>query len=158
MKTAIIFYSYDRNCALCAGIMKSALNADVFEIKTVDSRRRKGFMKILWGASQVIFKKKPAIHPLSVIPENYDLIILGTPVWAGSPAPAIVSFLDKKKIAEKKVALFCCHGGGMGTVFEKLKALLPGNNFSPDLELKEPLMADRQEVEQKIRDWVKTIG
>ena len=158
MKTAIIYYSYDGNCAFAAQIMKDATKADVFEIKTVDSKRRNGFLKIVWGGMQVVLKKKPAIHPLPVNTDAYDLVVLGTPVWAGSPAPAMVSFLDGKKITGKKIALFCCHGGGKGTIFEKFRALLPGNNFVGELDLQQPARKERAVSEQLIKDWVKKLG
>jgi flavodoxin len=165
MKTAVIYYSYDGNCALVAGLMKTALNsssppgnADVFEIKTVDSKRREGFFKMLWGGMQAVFNKKPAIQPLAIEIDSYDLLVLGTPVWAGSPAPAMVSFLSEKKFSGRKVALFCCHGGGPGKVFDKLKALLPGNRFAGEIDFINPTKGNRSELEQKIRDWAKSLN
>ena len=164
MKTAVIYYSYDGNCGLIAELLKTALKADVFEIKTVDRKRREGFFKILWGGAQVVFKKKPALQPLPAEIDSYDLLVLGTPVWAGSPAPAMVSFLceknnsGEKKISGKKIALFCCHGGGMGEVFNKFKALLPGNTFAGEIDFKEPSKGNRSEHEEKIKGWVKSLG
>lgn len=43
---------------------------------------------------------------------SYDLICLGTPVWAFAPAPAMNTYLDKcSGIAGKEVILFCTTGG-----------------------------------------------
>jgi flavodoxin len=159
MKTAVIFYSYEGNTALIAELIKTAINADVFEIKTMDSKKRSGFFKIAWGVSQVLFKKKPVLLPLSVNVNAYDLIILGTPVWASSPAPALVSFLDKTKINGKKIALYCCHGGGKGEIFSKLKALLPGNTFAGEIDFLNPAKnEDTVGIKQKIEQWLKTLN
>ena len=157
MKTAIIYYSYEGNCALIAEILKAAISADVFEIKTLDGKKRTGFFLYLWGGAQAIFNKKPAIHPVSADLNTYDLIILGSPVWAGSPAPAIASFIADKKISGKKLALFCCHGGGMGKALEKLKALLPGNTIISEADFKYPARGDRATLKQKIDGWAKTL-
>ena len=157
MKTAVIYYSYDGNCGLIAELLKTALKADVFEIKTVDRKRRKGFLKIFWGGMQVVFKRKPALQPLPAEIDSYDLLVLGTPVWVGSPAPAMVSFLSEKKISGKKLALFCCHGGGMEEAFSKFKALLPGNTFAGEIDFKEPAKGNRSEHEEKIKGWVKSL-
>ena len=159
MKTAVIYYSYEGNSTLIAEIIKTAAKVDVFEIKTTDTKIRNGFAKIAWGVLQVMLKKKPALQDLSVDIASYDLIIFGTPVWAGSPAPAVVSFLDKTKISGKKLALFCCHGGGMGNVFDKLKALLPGNTFMEEIDFKYPAKEkDTGGLKQKIEEWLKRLN
>ena len=158
MKTAVIFYSYEGNSALAAETFKTVLKADVFEIKTADTKKRTGFALILWGGGQVMRKKKPAILPLSVDVNAYDLVILGTPVWAGSPAPAMVSFLSQTKITGKKIALFCCHGGGKGKIFDKLKTLLPENTFAGEIDFLNPARKDRAAMEQKIAEFARSIN
>ena len=158
MKTAIIYFSYEGNSALIAELIKTAINADVFEIKTADTKKRKGVTKYFWGGAQAVMHKKPALQPLSVDINAYDLIILGTPVWAWSPSPAIVSFLDKTKISDKKVALYCCHGGGMGNTLQKLKTLLPGNTFAGEIDFIYPAKQnDTGELKQKIGEWIKSL-
>ena len=158
MKIAVIFYSFEGNCALVAKTIKDALNADIFEIKTKNSKKRTGFVKYAWGGFQVITRRKPELEPLSIDVNAYDLIILGTPVWASSPAPAIVSFLDKTKITGKKIALFCCHGGGKGGVFGKFKVLLPGNTIVGDIDFQNAARGDSAEIKQRIGEWVKSLG
>ena len=158
MKTAVIFYSFEGHTARIADAVKTAANADVFEIKTTDTKKRTGFLKYLWGGGQAVRGKKPPIFPLQFDPGAYELIILGTPVWAGSPAPALVSFLDKTTIKGKKIALFCCHGGGMGKAFEKLKVLLAGNTIAGEIDFQFPSNDDSAALKQKISEWVKKIG
>jgi flavodoxin len=158
MKTAIIYYSCTGNTALLAGMIKTVMNADVFEIKTEDQKKRKGFALFFWGGSQVFRKIKPALQPLPVDCNAYDLIILGTPTWAGSPAPALVSFLDKTKITGKKLAFFCSHGGGPGKTFKKLQALLPGNSFLGELDIKIPAMMERDALKQKVEEWLSRLA
>ena len=158
MKTAVIYYSLDGNCALVAKTIKDTLDADIFEIRTVDRKKRRGIAKLAWGGFQVIMKKKPELEPLSIDINNYDLIILGTPVWAGSPTPAIVSFLDKTKITGKKIALFCCHGGGKGKAFDKFKALLPGNTIVGEIDFKNAAKWESAPLKEKIDEWAKKLG
>jgi flavodoxin len=153
MKTVVIYYSCSGNTALMAEMIKTALKADVYEIKTEDQRKRKGFALFFWGGSQVFRNIKPALQPLPVDCGVYDLIILGTPTWAGSPAPALVSFIDKTKITGKKLAFFCSHGGGPGKTFKKLKALLQGNDFIGELDVKIPAVMDGDALKQKVEEW-----
>ena len=167
MKTAVIYYSYDGSCARTAEAIKTALNADfrsaadVFEIKTVDTKRRKGFFKMVWGGSQVMRNKKPALQPMSVDLKAYELIVLGTPVWAASPTPAMVSFLSTTEITGKKIALFCCHAGKKGDALGKLKALLSanaaGNTIVGEADFKSPGREGRAALKEKVEAWVKTF-
>jgi len=158
MKTAVIYYSHNGSSAQAAEIIKAELNADIFRIETLDSKKRKGLPLMLWGGGQVVKGKKPALKPLSVDINAYDLVILGTPVWASSPAPALVSFLSTNSITGKKVALFCCHAGGMGEALNKLKALLDGNTVIGEIDFRNAAKMDKGELKQKISEWVKSLN
>ena len=157
MKAAVVFYSYDGSCTFTAGHIASLLKADVLQIQPVKEKRRAKFAMFFVGGVQVIFNRKSALKPYSFDSSAYDLIILGTPVWAGSPAPAIKSFLSQTKFSGKKIALFVCHGGGPGKVMNKLKAELTANTVVSKLSLQEPVK-DTEKAKQLIEEWVKTLS
>jgi flavodoxin len=159
MKTAVLYYSYDGNSALVAEALKGSLGADVFRIETQDEKRRNGLAKYVWGGRQVFTRAKPVLKPLALKPENYDLIVIGGPVWAGSPAPALVSWIETAKPRGKKVALFVCHRGGKGKAAEKLRALLEGNTIAGEIDFINPKkLAESGELGQRIGGWVRTLG
>ena len=153
MKTAVIYYSFDGNCTLIAEDIRTALKADVFKIKLSGVKKRRGFAKFMQGMLLMI--KKPEPLPLSVDISTYDLIVLGAPVWGGSPASPIVSFLKKTKITGKKIALFCCHGGNKGRTFEKFRELLSENTIAGEIDFKSPARQESAGHEEKIAEWVK---
>jgi flavodoxin len=141
-----------------AGKLKELLNADVLELKTEDTKKRRGLAKYAWGGSQVFMHKKPELQPFTFDPAAYDLIILGAPVWAGSPAPVIESFLDTAKISGKKVALFVCHGGGGKKALNKFKTLVPGNDVIAQIDFNNPAKINEGEFIPTLNNWVKTLG
>ncbi|MDR2110554.1 MAG: NAD(P)H-dependent oxidoreductase [Spirochaetaceae bacterium] len=157
MKSVVIYYSHDGNCAMIAERIKAAAKADIIQLRTEDTKRRRGLVKYLWGGGQVAAKKKPALRPYTVTIDSYDLIFIGTPVWAASPAPALNSFLAQTRIANKKTALFCCHAGAKGKVFEKLRAALSENTIAGEIDFINPAKQDRREVMEKVDEWVKRI-
>jgi flavodoxin len=157
MKAVVVFYSYDRNCTFVAEQIKTQLNADLIQIQMQDDKRRRGFAKFFWGGGMVFMKKKPPLKPYTFDPAAYDLIILGAPVWAGSPAPPLKTLLSQTAISGKKIALFVCHGGGKGNALGKLKAMLGGNEIVAEADFKEPLR-NSEEAERQIADWVKHIN
>ena len=156
MKTAVIFYSYDGNCTFTARQIGKLLNADIVQVETVDNKKRRGLFKILWGGMQVVLNKLPALKPLNFDAAPYDLLILGSPVWASSPAPAIKAFLSQTKISGKKIALFMSHAGGMGDAMVKFKASLEGNTIVSEIDFNSPVKNAEKTIQQ-IEEWVKAL-
>ena len=157
MKTAVICYSFDGNCSFVAEKIKSLLNADLVRLYFKNDKNHGKFGKFLWGGGMVTFGIKPRLKPWTFDPSAYDLIIMGVPVWAGSPAPPIKTFLSAARINGKKIALFVCHGGGMGKALKKFKALCAGNNIIAEADFKEPLRSGDAALKQ-IEDWAKGLG
>ena len=157
MKTAVIFYTLDGNCAVVAEQINAQLNADFIRLKTMDEKKRGKIGKFFWGGGMVFMRKKPPLKPYTFDPAAYDLIIIGAPVWAASPAPPIQTFLCETAITGKKIALFVCHAGGKGKALEQFKALLPGNNIIAEKDFIDPARGNREELKQQVADWVKTI-
>jgi flavodoxin len=158
MKTLIVYYSYDGNCALVAGRLAAALGADTLRLETADGKRRSGLAKYVWGGKMVFSRAHPALKPYSVKPEDYDLVVIGFPVWAGSPAPPVLSFLSEAKLGGRKIALFCCHGGGKGKALQKAGALLGGNTLAGEADFVNPRREDAEKIAARIDGWAKSLG
>ncbi|MCL2137977.1 MAG: flavodoxin [Treponema sp.] len=154
MKTAVVYYSLDENCAFIAECLGKCLDADVIRLLLKDEKKRKGFFKFFWGGTMVVFNKKPALKPVNFDPAPYDLIIIGSPVWAGTFAPPIKTFLAETGITGKKLALYTCFAGNAGKSLINLKALLPGNVFLGEIGFKNPASGNREEIQQQINEWV----
>lgn len=56
-----------------------SLKADIEEIK--DKRNRTGVFGFLKSGYEALFKKLVDIQPINKNPEEYDLVIVGSPVW-----------------------------------------------------------------------------
>ena len=155
MKTAVVYYSLDGNCALVAKKIKTQLNADLIRLQTQDEKKRSRIGKFFWGGGMVFMRKKPPLKPYTFDPSAYDLIVIGVPVWAGSPAPPVKTFLSEAGITGKKIALFVCHAGGQGNALRKFKALLAGNDIVAEMDFNNPAKGNYEEMEQQITDWAK---
>jgi flavodoxin len=172
MKTLVVFYSYDGNSALVSEELQRALGGalgsvpgkapgegcDTLELKIRDEAKRSGLAKYFWGGRMVLTHKNPRLMPWNAELAGYDRIILGGPVWAGAPAPALQSFIAEAKLQGKRLGLFLCHSGGPGKALEKLAALLPGNDIAGSIDFLNPGKQDRAAVAQRIDGWVKGLG
>ncbi len=60
---------------------------------------------------------------------QYDLLLIGTPVWAFAPAPAINTYLDKLSGLNGKSAIILLtsgSGAGVGRCFKNMRKVLEG--------------------------------
>ena len=154
MKTAVVFYSLDGNCVLVAEEIKTLLNADLIRLQTMDDKKRGKIGRFFWAGGMMFSKKLPQLKPFTFNPSDYDLIIIGAPVWAGSPAAPIKTFITNSAITGKKTAVFVCHGGGMGGSLDKLKTLLAGNDIIAEIDFLSAAK-NAEEMKKKISEWVK---
>jgi len=156
MKTAIVFYSYNGNSAFIAQQIKTLFNADLVQLYLKDEKKRGMLASMFWGGSMVFSGKKPPLKPYNFDPSAYDLIILGAPVWAGSPAPPFKTFLSQTAITGKKLAIYVCHAGGKGKALDKFKALLSGNEIVSAADFIVPLK-NKEEAQRIIAEWAEKI-
>ena len=153
MKTLVIYYSLSGNTRFIAEQIAAATNADLLELKPRKEINARGFSKFFQGGKQVMTKAQPQLVELDKDPGNYDLIFIGTPVWAGTYAPAIRTFLSCFDLAKKKIALFCCFGGSKGSSLRNLGEALEGNDIVGEIGFKDPLKHGREGKGQKVREW-----
>jgi len=157
MKKIVIFYSFEGNTKLIAETIAKTIDADILELKPKNEIKTKGFMKYVLGGRQVTLKIKPELLPLDKNPNEYDVLFIGTPVWAWSFTPPLNTFFSTCPLSNKKIALFCCHGGGKGPIFNKMKDALKGNQILGEIDFRDPLKKDTEINTQKAEDWAKNI-
>lgn len=157
MKTAIIYYSFEGNTKLIAQTIFNTIQGDILELKTKKELNKKSFSKYLWVGHQVLMNKKPELKPYTFDIDNYDILVLGTPVWAWTYSPAMNTFLSKELIKDKKIYLFCCHGGGKGKIFNKFENKLSGNIIMDKIDFRDPLKHNSDACIEKTKQWAKNI-
>jgi flavodoxin len=119
MKTLVSFYSRSGSTRRVAEVISKNLNADIDEIKDLKDRTRRIIGWLVSGRDAMT--KKLTKIKYSKNPSKYDLVIIGTPVWAWTVTPAIRTYLSENKF--KKVAFFCTCGGQPGNTFREMKRL-----------------------------------
>lgn len=92
--------------------------------------------------------------PYHVKLDEYDNIIIGTPCWFGSYAPAIHTFLSDNKISGKNIYLFVCNGGNMRNTWHNFEKALKGNTIVSKLDLVYPIRNGITEAKKKVNEWI----
>jgi len=110
MKTLVVYYSYTGNTEFAARVIAQELKADLRRIEDAEEHSRAcvytfGILSALRGA-------RGAVKPMDFTVGVYDRVLVGSPVWAGSPAPAVNTFIARTDFAGKTVIPFATSGGG----------------------------------------------
>ncbi|MFP4567331.1 MAG: flavodoxin [Candidatus Woesearchaeota archaeon] len=113
-KVLVAYYSRTGNTKKVAEYLAKYKEFDIDEIKTDNRLGVKGYIK---SAYESVTDKKPKIN-YKKNPKNYDLIIIGTPIWANTIASPIRTYIEKCK--NKEVIAFSTLGGkNPGKSFEE---------------------------------------
>lgn len=122
LKIAIVYYSRTKTTQKIAQILARKVKADLFEIKSnLYPLGLRGYLRALKHAFQ-----KDA-EPLEVHKWNlnqYDLIIIGTPVWASHISAPVRSFLLSYSRKIRNAAFFTtCSGSGGDKVIQRMSEI-----------------------------------
>ncbi|PIZ99064.1 MAG: flavodoxin [Candidatus Komeilibacteria bacterium CG_4_10_14_0_2_um_filter_37_10] len=153
MKKLIVYYSLSGNVQAMAEAMADAIGADILVLKPQEEIKATGLMKYFWGGRQVVMGVKPELRDWLIDPRDYDFIIIGTPVWAYTFAPPLSTFFSLVKLQNKKVAVFCCHGGGKRNTLDKMKEQLKDNIIVGKIDFLEPQKHDLIAEKKRAAQW-----
>ncbi len=109
MKTLIVFYSRTGCTRTAAQALAAQLGADLEELK--ETADRSGPMGYVSAGRDAMTKRPSVLLPTTRQPADYDLVIVGTPVWAFTMCPAIRTWLSREAAQIRRAAFFCTQGG-----------------------------------------------
>ena len=122
MKALVVFYSRTGATKEVAEALVESLNCDSEEL--IDTKKRSGPLGFLSAGKDAKAKKLTKLTDLKRDPALYDLVILGTPIWAGTLSSAMRTYIANNKSKFKRVAFFCTHGGSESQqLFAEMEAL-----------------------------------
>lgn len=155
MKILIAYYSKTGNTERVAQDLAKNLGADVE--KLIDKKKRGGILGWLSGGRDAMKKRLTKIAEPVKSAADYDLVILGTPVWGWDMVPAVRTYLEKEKDKFKTMALFVTSGNtsvdkvvkSFEDVINKGMVTMAGFNTS---ELKE-----ESTYQKKLIDFIEAI-
>ncbi len=149
-KVLVVYYSLTSNTKAVAEEIANRLGADIEEIVAVnpyDTSFKATIARCMADRDSGIFTE---IKPLKADLSKYDVLFIGYPVWFGTYAPPIESFLSQVDLSGKKVVPFCTFGsGGLESSVKDMTECQPGAKILPGYGVRAArLEAMPKEVEQ----------
>ena len=110
MRTLIAYYSMTGNSrALAREIADAFPGADVEEIR--ERWPRRGLVGAARALADALLRREPRIEPPVHDPRDYDLVLMGGPIWAGRMAAPVRAFAGRYGPRPRRVGYFCTQGG-----------------------------------------------
>ncbi len=157
MSIKIFYHSLDGSTKKIAEEMAKSAGCECTELSPITPYATSGAQKMLGGGKSVLFKETPKLTEYNN-DLDADIIVIGTPVWAGNITPPIRTFLTNEKLEGKKVALFTLSGGGSGGKTEKtIKTLQPNCEVIGTLNLKQLSEENSKAQVEKGVEWVRGL-
>ena len=131
-KMLVLYYSQTSNTKAVAQEIATKLGADMEEIVSVnpyDGDFQATIERCIQEREEGVI---PEIQPVKADLAKYDVIFLGYPIWFGTYAPPVVTFLNQVDLSGKKIVPFCTFGsGGLDSSVRDLAETQPNAEILP---------------------------
>jgi menaquinone-dependent protoporphyrinogen IX oxidase len=122
-KILVVYYSRSGATRRVAMALSAALGSSVEEI--LETRSRDGLLGYWRSVIEARREHAPNILAAKNDPSSFDLVVIGTPVWAWSVSSPVRSYLSANKDRLPAVAFFCTLGGaGSETAFAQMQEIV----------------------------------
>ena len=157
-KKLVAYFSASGVTAKVADMLADAVGADIHEIrpKVLYTKADLNWMNKNSRSSIEMADKtiRPEIAESNVKIENYDVILLGFPIWWYVAPTIINTFLESADFSGKKVVLFATSGGSkFGKTVEELKISVPDS-----CEIVEGKLLNGRQTIASVKEWADTMG
>lgn len=166
-KTLVVYYSYTGNCKAIASALSKQITTDVLEIQPAEKGLRYEANNYALGTQLLNAIKAnpndvnsyPAIDPVNCSINDYQNIIIVTPLWWSQMAAPMQTFLFNygRQMAGKNVGLIVSSASsGISGVEADCKRLVPnGNYYSKSLWIRSSQVAKASSL---VSEWLQQIN
>lgn len=154
-KTLIIYYSRSGHTREAAKKIQAQTGGDLLEIETAKPYPREYADVVQQAKQEIEADYKPEIKTKVENIASYDVVFIGSPIWWGTIAPPVASFLAKNDLAGKTVVPFVTHAGsGLAKSVGDIKKLAPAAKVLDGLAIEGSKV---NEANEKIASWLSRL-
>ncbi|MGL6226021.1 MAG: flavodoxin [Thermoguttaceae bacterium] len=148
-----LYFSHSGNTQRVAVAIQKQVGGDMLELKTVEPYPTAYNTVVNQAKKELAENFHPKLREITANLNDYDIILLGSPVWWYTIAPPIMTFLAEYDFFGKTIAPFVTHGGGgASNSFADVKKLAPSATVTAGIAFR-----DDQTTVHEIENWIKKI-
>ncbi|WP_304125002.1 flavodoxin [Methanosphaera cuniculi] len=104
MTDLVVYYTRTNKTKMVAEKIAEMKNADMLEI--IDKKDRSGALGYIGGVISAVRNSSTPIEYDVKDLSKYDIVYLGSPVWASKPTPAIREYIEQNDFSDVNVVTF----------------------------------------------------
>lgn len=152
-KTLVVYYAYSENTRRLAGMVHEKVGGDILEIQPQELYSDDYSLAYAQGRREVEERIKPKLKNSFDNIFEYGTIYVGSPIWFGTIAPPVASFLYTQRLAGKTIIPFFTYDGSdIGQGLEDTAKLSPNANIAKGFAVKRTEVDNSEAV---INEWLK---
>lgn len=157
----VLFASRSGNTERMANEIREQLDCDILEIEPLTPYDNDYNNMLSRAQEELAAIRQGNYPPIKTSVDNfedYDMIFVGYPIWHGSMATPMQTFLHNHtiKLAGKKIALFASSGSsGISTSISEAHALCPDAEFTETLHLTRNTL---EQMKDRINSWLEQLN
>lgn len=155
-RTLIVYFSWSGNTRTVANIIHEITGSNIVEIEPEEPYPDVYNEVVARFQNERDNNILPSLRTQVENIDDYDTLIVGSPIWGGLLSPPVKSFLAGYDLSGKKILPFCTHGGsGTAQSVDNIREVCP------DSEILQPLAVYGSRTENsrnEIEEWLATIG
>ena len=154
-KILVIYYSRSGHTREVAKKIQAQTGGDLLEIETAAPYPREYADVVQQAKQEIEGDYKPELKTKVENIASYDVVFIGSPIWWGTIAPPVASFLAKNDLAGKTVVPFVTHAGsGLAQSVGDIKKLAPAAKVLDGLAIEGSKV---NEANEKIASWLSRL-
>jgi flavodoxin len=111
-RALIVYYSRTGATQQAALALREELGCQIEHL--VDQTHRTGVVGYVRSSLDALLHRPAHLAPLGASPEDFELVIVGSPVWNASVSAPVRTWLTANRNRIQRIALFVTHGGWNG--------------------------------------------
>ena len=131
MRILVAYFSKSGKTERAAMAIAAAVDGEIYRIRTKKKYPISFMLTVNELRKELKSGERPALAGGLPKVEQYDKILLGFPVWAGSLPPAVIGFLEKCDLRGKDVYPFFTSRGGAARKADGVIEAACGANVHP---------------------------
>lgn len=156
--TLIVYYSYSGTTKRAAEHLQELTGGTLYELTLAEP-----YSGDSYAVSDRVFEErgKGEMPELSgELPDisQYDLILVGTPVWNSSAANPIFSYLQQTDFGGKDTALFWTYITNQGSVKKDFAKNVNNGNVKDGIALQSANGMTNEELDEKLTSWLGSLA
>lgn len=157
----VLFASRSGNTERMANGIRAQLDCDILEVEPqtpYDNDYNSMLSRAQEELAAIRHGNYPPVKTSMESFDDYDMIFVGYPIWHGSMATPMQTFLHNhaEKLSGKQIALFASSGSsGISTSVSEARALCPDAEFTETLHLTRNTL---EQMESRITSWLELLN